>query len=69
MGYAPEVSKALIKKGFNELGVETIFATTMEKNAKSHRVMEKIGLSFETSYIENDFPGADKNAVRYSIKR
>jgi RimJ/RimL family protein N-acetyltransferase len=66
-GFAPEVSKALIHKGFTEFGAEKIFAITMAKNTKSRKVMEKIGLKFEGSFIEEQFPGEDKNAVKYSI--
>lgn len=68
-GYAPEVSSALIKKGFDELGVEIVWAKTMKKNQQSRKVMEKIGLQLECEFIEEDFPGPDKNAVRYSLKR
>lgn len=67
-GFAPEVSQALIVKGFAE-GVEEIFATTMEKNSKSRKVMEKVGLKFDRNYIEDQFPGEDKRAVRYSIRK
>ena len=45
-GYATEGSRALIDKGFAELGVERVVAETMVVNAASRRVMEKAGLAF-----------------------
>src|SRR5215217_3537623 len=45
-GFATEGSRALIRKGFNELGVRRVFATTMVINTASRRVMEKAGLRF-----------------------
>ena len=45
-GYASEGSRALVEKGFAELGVQRVFATTMAVNIGSRRVMEKAGLKF-----------------------
>lgn len=45
-GYATEGSKALIDKGFRELGVRRVTAYTFEKHQASQRVMEKAGLTF-----------------------
>lgn len=44
-GYATEGARALIRKGFTELGVRRVFATTYEHNLASRRVMEKAGLT------------------------
>jgi RimJ/RimL family protein N-acetyltransferase len=44
-GYATEGARALIRKGFSELGVQRVYATTYEFNLASRRVMEKAGLS------------------------
>ena len=44
-GYATEGARALIHKGFTELGVQRIVAKTYEKNLASRRVMEKVGMS------------------------
>jgi RimJ/RimL family protein N-acetyltransferase len=43
-GYATEGSRALISKGFAELGVQRVVAETMAVNQASRRVMEKAGL-------------------------
>jgi RimJ/RimL family protein N-acetyltransferase len=49
-GYATEVSRALIRKGFAELGVQRVFATTYQDNLASRRVMEKASLTLVRSY-------------------
>jgi RimJ/RimL family protein N-acetyltransferase len=65
--YGTEGSRALIAKGFDELGVEEVFAVTMKGNRASQKVMEKAGLSFSKNYHCDEFPGAQKEAVEYSI--
>lgn len=44
-GLATEGVQALIHKGFVELGLERVVATTYEHNVASRRVMEKAGLT------------------------
>lgn len=46
-GYATEGSKALILKGFSELGTQRVLAVALAANVASMRVMEKVGLKFE----------------------
>ena len=68
-GYATEGSCALIRKGFEELGVKRVTARAMKANVNSWRVMEKVGMNFEMDYIEEKFPVDDKMAVRYELSR
>src|SRR6478735_8862228 len=42
-GYATEGARALIRKGFTELGVQRVIANTYEYNSASRRVMENVG--------------------------
>ena len=49
-GYATEGSRALIRKGFKELGVQRVLATTYQDNLASRRVMEKAGLTLVRTY-------------------
>jgi RimJ/RimL family protein N-acetyltransferase len=49
-GYATEGALALIRKGFTELGVQRVIATTYEYNTASRRVMEKAGMSLARRY-------------------
>jgi RimJ/RimL family protein N-acetyltransferase len=44
-GYATEGALALIHKGFTELGVRRVVASTYQDNLASRRVMEKAGLT------------------------
>ena len=71
-GYATEGSRALIDKGFAELGVERVVAFTMVVNVASRRVMEKAGLRFVRvfhqpwpDYIE----GEEEGDVEYALLR
>lgn len=54
-GYATEGAKALIFKGFSELGTQRVVAVALAVNLASRRVMEKVGLKFEKKvfYEEN----------------
>jgi RimJ/RimL family protein N-acetyltransferase len=49
-GYATEGSRALIRKGFTELGVRRVIATTYQDNLASRRVMEKLGMTFVRAF-------------------
>ena len=49
-GYAIEGVRALIRKGFTELDVQRVDATTYQDNLASIRVMEKAGLKFVRAY-------------------
>jgi|SRR5215467_15148121 len=49
-GYATEGARALIRKGFTELSVQRVFATTYQDNLASRRVMEKAGLTLERTF-------------------
>ena len=71
-GYATEGSRALIEKGFRELGVRRVFATTMVVNAASRRVMEKAGLKL-VRVFDADWPvkieGDEHGDVEYALTR
>jgi RimJ/RimL family protein N-acetyltransferase len=49
-GYATEGARALIRRGFTELGVQRVMATTYQDNLPSRRVMERAGLRFVRAY-------------------
>ncbi|NOK62138.1 MAG: N-acetyltransferase [Chloroflexi bacterium AL-W] len=49
-GYATEGSGALIRKGFTELDVQRVVATTYEENIGSRRVMEKVGMKLVRTF-------------------
>lgn len=68
-GYATEGSMALLDKGFNQLGVEKVFATTMKKNIASQRVMEKVGMKFDKEFRDDSFPESNELDVQFSITK
>jgi len=49
-GYATEGTLALIRKGFTDLDMQRVFATTYQDNLASRRVMEKVGMRLVRSY-------------------
>ncbi len=80
-GYATEGSRALIHKGFTELGVQRVVASTYQDNRASRRVMEKLGMTLVRTYRPTPeelaaygldtaaqalFPGDD---VEYALER
>jgi RimJ/RimL family protein N-acetyltransferase len=46
-GYAPEAARAALAFGFERLGLAEIVSFTASGNAKSRRVMEKIGMTHD----------------------
>jgi RimJ/RimL family protein N-acetyltransferase len=71
-GYATEGSRALIRKGFTELGVQRVFAETMAVNAASRRVMEKAGLKLVRSFHQpwpDQIDGAEHGDVEYALRK
>ncbi|MFJ9417125.1 GNAT family N-acetyltransferase [Streptomyces sp. NPDC101227] len=71
-GYATEGSRALIRKGFTDLGVERVTANTMAVNARSRRVMENAGLTFVRSFTgqwPEAIEGSEHGEVEYELTR
>ncbi len=71
-GYATEGSRALIRKGFTELGVRRVTAETMAVNAASRRVMEKAGLTYVRTFHQ-EWPerieGDEHGDVEYALTK
>ncbi|MFJ4190530.1 GNAT family N-acetyltransferase [Kitasatospora sp. NPDC089509] len=72
-GYATEVSRALLRKGFGELGLRMVWAATMVLNRGSRNVVEKVGMTFSHSLPTPDdmlmVEGADLGGVQYEITK
>ena len=71
-GYATEGSRALIRKGFIELGVRRVVASTMTVNIASRRVMEKAGLTLERTFHQewpDRIEGAEQGDVEYALRK
>lgn len=71
-GYATEGSRALVEKGFTELGVERVVAYTLVVHAASRRVLENAGLRF-VRVFHADWPwtieGDEHGDVEYALTR
>ena len=71
-GYATEGSRALIRKGFTELGVQRVWAETMAVHVASRRVMEKAGLRLVRTFHQawpDRIPGDEHGDVEYALLR
>lgn len=71
-GFATEGSRALVDRGFAELGVERVTATTMAVNRGSRRVMEKVGLRHVRTFaaeFDDPLPGTEHGEVEYALTR
>ncbi|NUW39025.1 GNAT family N-acetyltransferase [Nonomuraea rhodomycinica] len=71
-GYATEGSLALIGKAFGELGARRVFARTLTVNHASRAVMERCGLRFvRTDLQDRPHPadGAEHGVVEYEMLR
>jgi RimJ/RimL family protein N-acetyltransferase len=71
-GYATEGSRALIRKGFTEFGVQRVTAEAMAANMASRRVMEKAGLALVRTFHQ-PCPGAtgshELEVVEYALQK
>jgi ribosomal-protein-alanine N-acetyltransferase len=63
-GYATEAAGAWVRTGLDERGLDRVVALAFPANRASTRVMEKIGMRFDS---EVDLYG--ESLVRYSIER
>jgi RimJ/RimL family protein N-acetyltransferase len=55
-GLATEISRKLIVVGFTDLHLNSLVAFTLEDNRASIRVMEKVGLRFERTFVHRGKP-------------
>jgi RimJ/RimL family protein N-acetyltransferase len=71
-GLATEGSIALVEKGFAELDVQRVVATTMAVNSGSRRVLEKVGLRYVRTFYPDwadPLEGAEHGEVEYALSR
>ena len=71
-GYATEGARALICKGFAELGVRRVRAKTMAVNLASRQVMGKAGLTLARVFHpawEDPLPRSEHGEVEYALAR
>ena len=70
-GYATEGSRAILRKGFTDCGVDRVFARTLAANTASRRVLEKCGLTLARAFDTGRGPadGSGPDAVEYALTR
>jgi [ribosomal protein S5]-alanine N-acetyltransferase len=65
-GYATEVTRALVRRGFAHPAVEAVVACALVGNRASCRVLEKCGLLRVCQFA---LPGFEMPAVKYAVTR
>ncbi|MEV4051656.1 GNAT family N-acetyltransferase [Amycolatopsis sp. NPDC049688] len=73
-GYATEGARELIRYGFEELGLNRIFAQTMAVNTPSRATMASAGMTFARTFSSAEeyevvLPGTEHGEVEYAITR
>ncbi len=71
-GLASEGSRELIRHGFEDLGLDRIFAETMAVNTASRATMASVGLEYaRTFHLDwpDPLPGTELGEVEYAISR
>jgi RimJ/RimL family protein N-acetyltransferase len=63
-GFATEVAAAMLRYGFEEVGLDCILGITDKENTASRRVLEKLGMTFEKQALHEG-----REELRYSISR
>ncbi|WP_432950850.1 GNAT family N-acetyltransferase [Kribbella sp. CA-253562] len=69
-GYATEGSRELLRYGFDEVGLDRIFAQTLTVNIGSRATMASLGMSFARAFpSSHDEPGAEYGEVEYELRK
>ncbi len=73
-GYAREGSLELLRYGFEELGLNRIFAQTMAVNTPSRATMASVGMTFARAFTsaaeyDDQIEGAEQGEVEYELTR
>jgi RimJ/RimL family protein N-acetyltransferase len=71
-GYAREGSLELIRYGFEDVGLDRIFAQTMTVNTPSRATMTSVGMRYVRTFFEvydDPVPGCDEGEVEYEFRR
>ncbi len=71
-GLAKEGSRELMRYGFEEVGLQRIFAQTMAVNTPSRATMASLGMTFVRSFHEDyddPLPGVEQGEVEYDMTR
>ena len=65
-GYMPEAARELIRRGFEDLGMNTIWCGYYDGNQKSKRVQEKLGFAYHHTCQDVPVPLLNEVRVEYT---
>ena len=65
-GYMPEAAKELLRRGFEDLGMTTIWCGYYDGNEKSKRVQEKVGFVYHHTCNEVPVPLLDEVRIGHT---
>jgi RimJ/RimL family protein N-acetyltransferase len=70
-GYALEAAKAALAMAFERHGAPVVYAQTSQRNARSWRLMEKLGMRrlAALDYPDPDYPPEDNPTMVYGLDR
>jgi RimJ/RimL family protein N-acetyltransferase len=73
-GFASEGARELIDYGFDEVGLNRVFAQTLAVNVGSRATMTAVGLTFARAFVSGEpyddpIPGAEQGEVDYEMSR
>jgi RimJ/RimL family protein N-acetyltransferase len=71
-GLASDGARELIRHGFDDLGLDRIFAETMTVNTASRATMAAVGMRYVRTFHpdgDDPIPGSDLGEVEYAITR
>lgn len=71
-GLASEGARELLRHGFDDLGLDRVFAETMAVNTGSRATMAAVGMRYvRTFHLDHDqpLPGSEQGEVEYAITR
>ena len=68
-GYAVEAARALVRFGFEEMGLDRVEAKCFVENRAGHRVIEKLGMNFEGTDRSEMIKGQSPELRVYSVGR
>ncbi len=71
-GLAGEGARELLRHGFEDLGLQRIFAETMAVNTASRATMTSLGMRHARTFhleVDEPIPGSEQGEVEYAITR
>lgn len=68
-GYAVEASQAVIKRAFDELDVNEIYASYRIENTQSNRVLEKLGFEYYNELVNENYLGEFFEEVAMKLEK